>query len=38
MFFKAAQRTKQVQIYGEDLESIVRILTGVAGIVKEVKS
>jgi hypothetical protein len=37
MFFQAAQPTKQVQIYGEDLESIARILTGVAAIVKEAK-
>ena len=37
-FSKATQRTKRVQTCDEDLESIARILTGIAGMVKEVKS
>ena len=37
-FSKATQRTKRVQTCDEDLESIARILTGVAGMLKEVES
>ena len=37
-FSKAIQRTKRVQTCDEDLESIARILTGVAGMLKEVES
>jgi hypothetical protein len=37
-FSKATQRTKRAQTCDEDLESIARTLTGVAGMLKEMES
>ena len=36
--FKLSKATQRVQTCDEDLESIARILTGVAGMLKEVES